>query len=780
MSFADRREAIGASLYWLRTQPRRYGFAGAAVAAATLVGYGLGISIGFNPPFILFCPTIFFIALLCGFWPALFATLLSTVLSGYLFLETLNSFAHVNARERVGLVTFVAVSAALGGLGDLLRRYLRKVQEFEKAMDGLEEMIAVVDRDYRYVIANRSFLSYRGIKQEDLIGRRIPDVLSPEVFETTVKGRLDECFQGKVVEFEMRYDFPPQGERDLSVCYLPLEGSGGIERAAIVLRDITDLKRAEDALHEREEKFHQMANNIQEIFWMLDTATQQAIYVNPAFERSTGRSIASLLDAPLSYRDIIHRDDCQRVLSRLHDATTSGILDEEFRIVRPDGTVRLVEAQGFPVRNAEGQIYRLAGVVQDTTERKLARDAQRDSEDRYRDLVEHSEDLVCTHDLEGNMLSVNPAPARVLGYEVADLLKIPMRDLIAPDHRGMFDEYLARIKVNGADNGLLCVMTRSGEQRIWEYNNTLRTEGVPTPIVRGMAHDITEKRRAELASQASQHRYRQLFEENVAGVAISSLQVRGRRTSEFYFNLAERWPLVEGLTAQGTVVGREIQLKKKDGTPVWVLFNASTFLSDGAPAIQATAIDVTERMQGEQELRRNEERFRVALKDSPITIFNQDRELRYTWVYNPQFYCREDILGKTDEELLGPENAARLIELKRRVMTTGTLLREEVAITWGNKRSVFDLSIEPLLDADGSVIGITGATVDIARLREMTDRLQEAKDKLVLEKSYLESEIQTELGFEEIIGQSTSLRDVLKKARVVAPTDSSVLLLGET
>ena len=78
------------------------------------------------------------------------------------------------------------------------------------------------------------------------------------------------------------------------------------------------------------------------------------------------------------------------------------------------------------------------------------------------------------------------------------------------------------------------------------------------------------------------------------------------------------------------------------------------------------------------------------------------------------------------------------------------------------------------------MIGITAAAVDIARLREMTDRLQEAKDKLVLEKSYLESEIQAELGFEEIIGQSPALRDVLKKARVVAPTDSTVLLLGET
>ena len=70
--------------------------------------------------------------------------------------------------------------------------------------------------------------------------------------------------------------------------------------------------------------------------------------------------------------------------------------------------------------------------------------------------------------------------------------------------------------------------------------------------------------------------------------------------------------------------------------------------------------------------------------------------------------------------------------------------------------------------------------MDIARLRELTDRLQDAKEKLTQEKSYLESEIQTELGFEEVIGQSPALREVLTNVRVVAPTDSTVLLLGET
>ncbi len=120
------------------------------------------------------------------------------------------------------------------------------------------------------------------------------------------------------------------------------------------------------------------------------------------------------------------------------------------------------------------------------------------------------------------------------------------------------------------------------------------------------------------------------------------------------------------------------------------------------------------------------------------------------------------------------------MDLKRRVLKQGIALREEVVIPSDGKSYSLDITIEPLFDEGGSVIGITGAAMDIARLREIADRLQDAKDKLTQEKSYLEAEIQTELGFEEIIGQSPALREVLKNVRIVAPTDSTVLLLGET
>src|ERR1700732_1801350 len=131
-----------------------------------------------------------------------------------------------------------------------------------------------------------------------------------------------------------------------------------------------------------------------------------------------------------------------------------------------------------------------------------------ENEDWYRDLVEHSQDLLCVHDLQGRFLSVNPGPARLLGYSVEEMLQKPMRDFLDPQYRDQFDVYLREIERTGEARGLMAVLTRSGEQRIWEYHNTLRTDGVATPIVRGIAHDVTERVRAEKTLRATHEELR--------------------------------------------------------------------------------------------------------------------------------------------------------------------------------------------------------------------------------------------------------------------------------
>ena len=132
-------------------------------------------------------------------------------------------------------------------------------------------------------------------------------------------------------------------------------------------------------------------------------------------------------------------------------------------------------------------------------ERLRIEEALRDSEDRYRDLVENSEDLICTHDLAGRILSINAVAARGLGYPVEELLGARIPQFLRQDRTHEFAEYLKAVEATGVAKGLMSVRTRSGEKRFWEFHCSLRTEGVPSPIVRGIAHDVTERVEAERA-----------------------------------------------------------------------------------------------------------------------------------------------------------------------------------------------------------------------------------------------------------------------------------------
>ena len=124
-------------------------------------------------------------------------------------------------------------------------------------------MIVVVNREYRYVLANKAFLNYRGMNQQQIVGKLIVDVLDPKLFEGVVKEKLDECFGGKVVSYELQYQYPELGTRDLSIAYVPVEGPTGIDRVACVLQDVTDRKRSEEALRTSEREQHKIAEQLE-------------------------------------------------------------------------------------------------------------------------------------------------------------------------------------------------------------------------------------------------------------------------------------------------------------------------------------------------------------------------------------------------------------------------------------------------------------------------------------------------------------------------------------
>ena len=235
---------------------------------------------------------------------------------------------------------------------------------FDSALDGL---LILNDRGV-CIEANPAALDLLGHKREEVIGRPIRDFQRvPHALDGTGSGLLGAKDDRGETELARREGQSVFVEYSAKTNYLP-------GRHVVVLRDISERKRADAALRESEDRFQQMASNILEVFWMVDTQTKNLIYVNQAFEALTGHSRDILRTNPTSYQELFHPEDRVRVLTRLEEAVSTGQFDEEFRIVRRDLAIRWVWVRGFPVRDSSGAIHRLVGTAQDITTRKSAQE----------------------------------------------------------------------------------------------------------------------------------------------------------------------------------------------------------------------------------------------------------------------------------------------------------------------------------------------------------------------------------------------------------------------
>jgi formate hydrogenlyase transcriptional activator len=269
---------------------------------------------------------------------------------------------------------------------DITERKLReeRLREYERVVESLDEMIVVVNREHRYVLANRAFLNQRAVTREQVVGRPLTEILSGDTYESTIKQRLDQCFQGKIVTDEMKCTYPDLGERELSVTYLPVEGPAGIDRVAAITRDITERKRAAAALEESERRFRAWHTRAPVGIALVDSHTGKFLQVNPKYCEIVGRTEREMLQ--LRFQDITHPEDVDSSDDRLAQMLEEKLpgYDLEKRYVHPDGRVVRVNLSVVPMWEPGEQIRWHMSIVQDITERRMAEDALRESEERLR------------------------------------------------------------------------------------------------------------------------------------------------------------------------------------------------------------------------------------------------------------------------------------------------------------------------------------------------------------------------------------------------------------
>ena len=270
-------------------------------------------------------------------------------------------------------------------------------------------------------------------------------------------------------------------------------------------------ERATAALRETEARFRQLAENIDEIFWITDTRFERTYYISPLYAQTWGRSCHSLYEQPRSWLDGVHPDDRAAVLENMQNCASGLFASMEYRVLRPDGSLRWVRSRPFAIASDDPAKPRIGGLTEDITERKQAEEALCASEHRFRAFVDHATDAFFLQDERLATLDLNRQACESLGYTREEMLGKTPHDF-DPDVTPELMEYINR-KLD--DGGVIAFESRNR-----------RKDGTVFPVeVRGQAfwdgdhrftvastRDITERKQAEEALRKSEARWRSLTE----------------------------------------------------------------------------------------------------------------------------------------------------------------------------------------------------------------------------------------------------------------------------
>lgn len=383
-------------------------------------------------------------------------------------------------------------------------------------------------------------------------------------------------------------------------------------------------------------------------------------------------------------------------------------------------------------------------------------------------------DLFCIIGFDGSFKRINPRFQALLGYSPKYLQSSNLFDFVHPHDLAATQAQVQELASS--------VPTVNFEHRYRTQDGSYRWiawTAMPAdePYFYAVGRDITERREIETALKKSQQRYLTLASASPVGIFQTDSQGRC-----LYVN--QRWCEMTGLLPQDAIVegwsqtlhpqdservmqewheavqehrpfSAEYRFQHADGTVVWVVGQTVADVDEEGNIMGyvGSITDISDRKQAEealkylnqtledqvaqrtadleaanQALRYAEERFRIALKNSPIIVFNQDLDLRYTWIYNPALgYQAEAVIGKSDTDLFSPEDAQTLDDIKKQVLEEQISRREEVIITDRGELKCYDVTVDPLLNLDQEVIGVTCAALDITHRKKAELALQESE-----------------------------------------------------
>ncbi len=252
-----------------------------------------------------------------------------------------------------------------------------------------------VDLEVRRVwFSTRMYEMFRFGRDEEVTFEALLQIVHPDDRGSVIQSVRHALEHHTEISLEHRIVLP-DGIRWVSNCGRAYyDASGKPARLMGTSADITDRRRAQQRLEESEQRFRQMAENIREVFYVLDPRVQIMEYVSPVFEEVWGHSCQSLYDKPDSWLERLHAQDRERVQNAFVRLKAGEMYDQEYRVIHPNGSVRWVRDRAFPVFDGPGNVIRVTGIAEDITQRKEAETLLRESEARFRTVADSAPVLI--------------------------------------------------------------------------------------------------------------------------------------------------------------------------------------------------------------------------------------------------------------------------------------------------------------------------------------------------------------------------------------------------
>ncbi len=535
----------------------------------------------------------------------------------------------------------------------------------------------------------------------------------------------------------------------------------------VTARDVRENREVFAQLKKTEGELRRVLSAVSDCVWSaeIDSSGRWACrYYSPVVEKISGRPPEFYQEASERWLSIVHPEDRPRLESAFARARSqhSGHEEEEYRIVRPDGSLRWVRDSVQVSGGTNGQSLRLDGVVTDITERKGAEAALRASEECFRTLVEKSADAIALLDPAATIRYASPSTARVLGYSPEEsvgrnaLESVHAEDL--PRIRGLFAQCLAE---PGKDiNTEFRYAHRDGTWRYLECtgNNQLADPGVRAIVVN--YRDISARKKAEESLRESEERYRQLVENSYDLICEVNPHKQFVYLSPNYHDVLGYEPgELLGRSALELVhaddVAAVLAAAPKASVPVtyrqrhrngeWRWFESISKTYQRAKGESRAVVfsrDITERKRAEEELAHERDLLHILMENIPHLIYFKDSASRYTRINEAQVANlgiggAKEALGKTDFDYYPPELAREFYADEQRIIQTGRPLIDKVERQTGVDATERWLSSTkvPIADKDGQITGIVGVSRDITERKRAEEavRASEAKYRSLIE-----------------------------------------------